>query len=925
MRPQKLIMTAFGPYAGKAQIDFEKLGQSGLYLITGDTGAGKTTIFDAITFALYGEASGANRDADMLRSKYADADTPTEVELYFLYAGKEYYIKRNPEYERAKNKGKGITKEKANAELHYPNGNVVNKNKEVTNAVTQIMGINKEQFAQIAMIAQGDFLKLLLAGTEDRKKIFQKLFKTEKYYVLQERLKSESGKLKDKYDELRHSIAQYINGIASDDITEEIALMVEKAKSGRGLDNEVLRVLDLLIENDNKLQYKNTDRLVEIEKQIEAITKVLTEAKTLKTAKESLEKSKSKFGELNESVNVLKKKLALEEAKKPEIEKIRKEIADIEAQLNDYTLLDEKNNTLFELDEDIATDSSILEDKKTDKADLEETIETLKTEFEKFKDVTADKVKLEADKKSLGDKSNELSELLTEFKNYSDLDFEIKEKQSIYIDASNEAKAKKDYYEELNIAYLNEQAGILADVLESGKPCPVCGALEHPSPAQKSPNAPSKKELDDAKEDVETADKALNIASQNAGKTKTKLEEKEKTILASAKKLLSQNFDIVAAKTEILAEKERIDNALSKVNTKLAEIEKDIKRKDEIEKVIPHKNDELKTIIDSINTLDKTIAENKATKKALTDEIKKLSEKLKFQSEEEANNAINKLKKQKQSLEMAYENAKKAVETCENDIKVETANIENNEKLLKDTKNIDILAEQEKKDKLHLERDDINLAQKDIHARIKTNTSIKTNISEKLDEFQGVSDRWTWMKALSNTANGNISGKEKVMLEAYIQASYFERIINRANQKFLVMTNGQYELVRQKMAENNRSQSGLELNVIDHYNGSERSVKTLSGGESFKASLSLALGLSEEIQSSAGGIKLDTMFVDEGFGSLDEESLSQAMNALASLAEGNRLVGIISHIADLKQCIDKQIVVTKDKKNHGGSAVEVII
>jgi len=207
--------------------------------------------------------------------------------------------------------------------------------------------------------------------------------------------------------------------------------------------------------------------------------------------------------------------------------------------------------------------------------------------------------------------------------------------------------------------------------------------------------------------------------------------------------------------------------------------------------------------------------------------------------------------------------------------------------------------------------------------RISTNETVRKNIKETSGQLEILEERWTWVKSLSNTANGNITGKEKVMLETYIQMTYFDRIILRANRRLMSMTGGQYELVRRQVAENNRSQSGLELDVIDHYNGSQRSVKTLSGGESFKASLSLALGLSDEVQSSAGGIRLDTMFVDEGFGSLDEESLQQAIRTLAGLSEGNRLVGIISHVGELKEKIDRQVLVTKEKS--GGSRVEILV
>ena len=251
MRPIKLVMSAFGPYASRTELDLEKLGNSGLYLITGDTGAGKTTIFDAITFALYGEASGENREAGMFRSKYADAATSTEVELTFVYAGKQYHVKRNPEYDRPKSRGEGFTSEKANAEFVYPDGRVVTKHKDVNRAIVDIVGIDRNQFTQIAMIAQGDFLKLLLAPTEDRKKIFQKLFRTQLFQTIQEKLKTESSKLRSEYETSSAGVKQYIGGILCDE-DDVLSIEVEKAKGNMLPIEDVVSLIEKLIEQDEK-------------------------------------------------------------------------------------------------------------------------------------------------------------------------------------------------------------------------------------------------------------------------------------------------------------------------------------------------------------------------------------------------------------------------------------------------------------------------------------------------------------------------------------------------------------------------------------------------------------------------------------------------------------------------------------------------
>jgi len=347
------------------------------------------------------------------------------------------------------------------------------------------------------------------------------------------------------------------------------------------------------------------------------------------------------------------------------------------------------------------------------------------------------------------------------------------------------------------------------------------------------------------------------------------------------------------------------------------------KRKDDINRVLPEKREKLEGVKQQILALKEDISKNKAVAETVEKRVLQISQKLMFENKSVAQGVKAELEERKTVLENAMVKAKEAFENNEKNIASVVSRIEENKRLIATTAETDADAEQLKQAELKTKKEQLLKTQKDVHSSKTANMVCLENILRKSEEIKSVEEKWTWVKALSNTANGNISGKEKIMLETYIQMTYFDRIINRANSRLLVMSGGQYELVRRKEAENNRSQSGLELDVVDHYNGTKRSVKTLSGGESFMASLSLALGLSDEIQSSAGGIRLDTMFVDEGFGSLDEESLSQAIRALSSLAEGNRLVGIISHVNELKERIEKQIVVKKEKT--GGSRVSVVV
>ena len=921
MRPIKLVMSAFGPYASRTVLELDKLGTSGLYLITGDTGAGKTTIFDAITFALYGAASGENRESGMFRSKYADADTPTEVELTFIYAGKEYYIKRNPEYERPKTRGDGFKTEKANAELHYPDGRVVTKLREVERAVEQIIGIDRNQFAQIAMIAQGDFLKLLVASTDERKKIFQKLFRTRSYYSLQERLKSEAGILSKEYDGISSSIRQYINGIVCDE-DDVLSIKVRNAKEGLCSTEETLELLSRLIEKDKEEEKRLKEELTDIRKELEKITAILTNNETWSKARNSLEKSENDLKEAREELKVLKNKLQAEEINKSKIEEIRKKIAAIEAELPEYKESDDKikdRDALKKETKELSEDLAKQEERLTS---LENEIEALKEERKTLEKADKEKADLDAKKKETEETQRRVSDISKELKSLDNLEEQLKREQKEYNKLYEDVQIKDEEYRRLFKLYLDDQAGIIAETLSDGVPCPVCGSTSHPKKAVKAENAPTKEKLDESKSMYESAQKEAQDASGKAAQTKGQADEKRNSVLTMLKEMFGA-VTLDGAGRLIEDKKTDIENVLDKLQIATEEQQKRIDRKDEIDKAFPEKENERGSLKNSISENKTKLSGQKATLESLEVRIDELVKKLKYESEEKAKEAKQTLRDEAKGLEDAYKAADDAVNLQNEKIAGFKAAIKEAEKVLEEAKEIDVATVEAEQSAFKTRQGEIDEKQKVISARKSANEISEGKIKEKSAEILGVEKRLKWVKALSNTANGNISGKEKIMLETYIQMTYFDRIIARANTRFMVMSGGQYELKRRKEAENNRSQTGLELDVIDHYNGTERSVKTLSGGESFKASLSLALGLSDEIQSSAGGIKLDTMFVDEGFGSLDDESLGQAMRALQNLTDGNRLVGIISHVSELKERIETQIVVTKEK--GGGSQIKMLL
>lgn len=920
MRPITLTMSAFGPYAAKTVIELDKLGTNGLYLITGDTGAGKTTIFDAITYALYGEASGNTRDVNMFRSKYAEPSTPTEVELTFAYAQKIYTVKRNPEYDRPKARGEGYTTEKANAELHYPDGRVVTKLKEVNKAIVDIMGIDRSQFTQIAMIAQGDFLKLLLASTEDRKKIFQKIFRTQCYYQLQERLKNQTGDLAKDYGKIGDSIRQYINGIAChpDDV---LMLEVDKAKKGELKNTEAVQLVEKLIKQDEAAWKKASGQIDDLDKRNKSIAAQLAVAEKRKTTEEEQEKAKENLARETQRLKTLETEKNEAAAHQPEVQKAVEAIAKLEAQLPEYAEMQKKQTertglqkALEELAQKIKTEAETAEK-------LARNIADLKAEQASLQNAGAAQAAQKAEKARLAEQQKDLEALKEEYAAYQKLEAQQKKAQADYAQKSEDSGQKRAEYERKNKLYLDAQAGILAETLTEGVPCPVCGSLEHPHPAQKPENAPTKQELEICKAKAEEAEKATQEASRKASNCIGQVNTSRETLQARGQKWLGT--DAVEEMERLCCEKQQqTAAALQKAEQQLKEIAKQLGRKAELDQLIPQKEGELEQCKNRRGSYETQQAGDGAKLQAAEKRLKELAEKLSYPSEAEANQALQQLRGQKEAWEKAIQETKDAYDECARNLATLKGTLEGYQKTLQGMEKVDVQAVLAAQAEADQQKAAWQAQKNEIGDRLAVNRPILENLQPQISQMEKTEKSLQCVQALSDTANGRLSGKEKIMLETYIQMTFFDRIIRRANVRLMVMSGGQYELKRRVNAENNRSQAGLELDVIDHYNGSERSVKTLSGGESFKASLALALGLSDEIQSSADGIRLDTMFVDEGFGSLDEESLEQAVNALVGLTQGNRLVGIISHVSELKNRIDKQIVVTKEKS--GGSKAQIL-
>lgn len=921
MRPKKLTMSAFGPYANVVTIDFESLGTSGIYLITGDTGAGKTTIFDAIAYALYGMPSGDIRNDKMLRSKYTEPTMPTRVTLCFIANGKEYTISRNPSYERPALRGGGFTTESAKAELILPDGSIIDKSKEAVNtAVTEIVGLDRNQFLQITMIAQGNFQKFLFASTENRKDILRQIFKTEHYDILQETLRREANSLKAEYNSIKSSIKQYINGIScSENNLDNFEL--EKAKAEKIPITEVVELIEKLISQDRLKEEQLGSNIELLEKQISELTVEISKAEEFSKAKESLKKIENQIITFNSKKDSLSSELDIKKSQQPEYDKLNETIIRLNDDLNEYSRLDDKKQELACIDEKLNNDKQNKDKAESEQKRLTENLAELKAERVALENAGEEKIRLSAELEKQTVKKTALEDLLNDYKDYCERKKAYDKLKQDYTKAREVYEKDNHSYETNYKAYLDAQAGILAETLAEGIPCPVCGSLSHPRPAEKSLSAPTKAQLDRLKNQAEKSREKLVALSSETGELNGSLKLQAERIMAQAKEHMDSD-DVIKAMKEIPSLITELKDNILLTQTQISNEEKRIKRKVQLDKKLPELEAKIEKLRKELDVLNSEIASVTTKRLESENNVKALAEKLSYANKNEAQAALNALQLKKQNYQTSLEQSTKALAECES--KLNELNGKKNQLIeqLSQAPKTDIEQQSLKRTELTKNKALLTGSKETIHARLHSNSTNLEKINEKFKELAKLEKRLILVDDLSNTANGRIDDKDKIKLETFIQMTYFERIISRANVRFMLMSNGQYEFIRKTSAENKKSQSGLELDIIDHYNGTERSVKTLSGGESFKASLSLALGLSDEVQSSAGGIHIETMFIDEGFGTLDEESLQQAIKTLIGLADGSRLVGIISHVSELKERIEKQVVVTKERT--GGSFVSIL-
>lgn len=950
MRPTKLIMEGFGPYCARTELDLDRLGEAGLYLITGETGAGKTTIFDAITFALYGEASGDQRRAEMLRSKYVEETSPTVVELTFVNADREYYVKRTLGFWRKKQRGEGLTEVPPTAELRLPDGRVLTARAEVDRALREdILGIDREQFTQIAMIAQGEFRKLLSASTDDRKRIFRQIFGTGPFFALQERLKAEAKALEDECSSARAGIRQYVND-ASCGESSPLAGRTAQAKAGELTTEEVLSLFEDLIREDGAAYDAAGKWLSDTENALEKVSSALTRAEEQDKARRELAGCLEARKAHAPVLRAVGEAVKAWEARRPEMEKLRTAVTLMGEGMKDYDELERCRDLEKKLTGEACDLSAALEKAEETRLTLQTEEETLSAALKAQQKAAADKAEAEALDRRMLRAAGDWEALMKAAGDLRRARARAEECLSRYTLQSGKARLSQGTYLELNQRYLDAQAGLLAQALTDGEPCPVCGSTHHPAKASRPESSPTPSQLDTARERAEAEQAAMQSASQAsaaARATASSMAENYAERFASVSRELRDCASSVPSGDPAVLLEERLSSladglsrgvdpdadALTDVTSLFREIRDPVSARsadltalaglaEKTERMLQENRNRTESLRRSVEERRSRLTEIAAEKRGNAERVEHLLGALKHGTRREAEAELTLRRRELQTMEAAVQEAESTRQAAEKKMTELDSRIRQAETLLANAEPCDREALTSERLSLTEEKSRLADIRQQLYARMGGNRTALANIREYSASLGDLEKRLTWLRALSDTANGTLSGKEKVTLETYVQMTYFDRIIRRANVRLMVMSGGQYELKRRTDSRNRRSQIGLDLDVIDHYNGSTRDARSLSGGESFKASLSLALGMAEEVQASAGGIRLDAMFIDEGFGSLDAESLNQAMQALADLSEGNRLVGIISHVAELKERIDRQIVIRK--MPIGGSRAEIV-
>lgn len=869
MKPIQLVLSAFGPYVERTVIDFSALGEEGLFLIAGDTGAGKTTIFDAISFALYGEASGGKekRKSKSFHSDYVSDQTETYVELTFRHRGETWWIRRNLEYQRpAKKKKDGMettTRQAADAQMRNEDtGEEILRMDDVNRRVRELLGLTQDQFTQTVMIAQGDFLKILTASSDDRKKLFRDLFHTNLYVDLQSRLQEKNRACADEQKALEQVILSAEGKIDPEAEFAEREILLSYCGQIQHTD-ALCALLARLIEQEKAAQEQARAQKKEAADQIGALIAAVTEGERVNRDFADWESKRARLAALT--------------AGQGEIDAQRAALA--------------AARRAQQLETDEALMRRTLRDMDAQRAALSEAQAALE-QAEKALPETETRMK-EAESRG-----GEIHALLAQAKQMEDclpvlgeverlkaaLDTQKRELQRLTEDSS---RAQAAYTAAQNSYYLS-QAGLLARELKAGQPCPVCGSTAHPCPAQITPETVTRQTLEQAAKRRETAEKAQSDAATRLAANRAALDERENRLRAlkigadETRQRLAARID---AAHQAAADRQREIDAARSAYQALD------KRKTAAQSAVDAAQKQLAALEKDLRAQTEAFEQKRAAH-GFEDEASYRLAKRTNADIERLDREIRNFDEQKRTL---------AAQTHELEDK------------LSGRQRTDLAALQNRRAAALDRQAKAENAEKAMVRKLTLHESAEREIRQANAAIQKKRGKWQIIQELYTCCAGIAAGnpRAKLTFEAYVQQYYFRFVVAAANKRLTRLTDGMFTLRVMREAANRVSQSGLDLEVLDRSTGQARDVSTLSGGESFLASLALALGLSDAVQSQSGQIRMDAMFIDEGFGSLDENALRSSIDVLLELADGKRLIGIISHVQELEERIDKQIVVTK--------------
>lgn len=871
MRPISLEMSAFGPYAGVEKVDFSLLGESGLFLIAGDTGAGKTTLFDAISFALYGVATGGakRRNARSFRSDFAEATADTWVSFDFENGGKRYNVRRSPEYVKPGRKSPCP----AEAELHCEDGRSVTRIEAVNAAMEELLGLDASQFAQVAMIAQGEFLSILRADSKTRTVIFRRIFGTQLYEEISNILRDRRNAALQKSEQAEVAYTSLASQVVCG--TEEAETRHINEYAARGVHGaRLVEALGALVGDDAQNLNVVRAELKHAEATWQAASSALANAETCNRGIESLRQKREEV-----------RRFALQA---PEMEKLFQSLEDASRARAVYTV---QQNAQRERDR--------LEKQKQEvarRAGALALAQQALTEAErKRSEALINAEKLE----ELGEKQRRLTDALPLFAEHRAKAAAFAKKKTALSAALEDSRAAGEQYTKLNSAYLADQAGILADTLRAGVPCPVCGSVEHPNRAAHLQSAPTKAQTDAAERKRAAAERAASTASEVCAAAQRDLEN----VLSRLGEKIGNREPTAELEQQCVQQYEKFSRRITELNTQKEQAENGW-RKAESDAI---SNRAMLDAADKEQKSQAVIAEEAHARylDALGDQG--------FAGEDDYRAAL---------LDAAQEASMKAQLNRYQEGRARAQAAEASLRELWEGKEpVDELALKARVAELNSQREAFKGRERELDRRVNINEQLLARITQAVGQIGICAEKLDVLDDLYRTVSGNVRGAQKIPFENYILQYYFKRVIIEANRRLERMSDGRFHLC-QKREESLSGKAGLALDVLDRHTGKVRDVGTLSGGESFLASLALALGFADVVQARRGGVRLDTLFIDEGFGTLDDESLQRALDVLEELSGGNRLIGIISHVPMLKSCISKKILVYH--KTPKGSGVRVV-